>query len=425
MNKTTGAHGLVKTCFLGFLLYVYLGTQNLIPLPAVLTDAVIIFVILASSIMDGWRIRFKTDEAFRFGIRHFMLPVLLIFVYSIPNQLVRGLSFDYLQNTITTCVRFLAYYCVGMITVRVFGKRTVEYLLLMGIVAYVPAFIRHFQMYGLAGGITILLSLDVFHANLALEIHTLTYIFGFIALYYAYRLCVEKEKGARWLFWLSVLLTMVGVKRIVLAALVFAIIMMLILNRFKPSQRYNLMHLGCWLLIASSFAFLYLVHSGILEQALSSFGVNTNDRLFLWGLVRDKYTISPLFLGHGISYGTRIMEYVWKNTHLIHMVALHCDIIRLYLGVGFVGSLLYWYNFFYATMRRVNRICSTNAAMFAFTMAVYFYINSATSNEGLNPITNGIFFAIIYTVVSFGPRRESITKASGGDLVERTAEDSV
>lgn len=402
MIRTNGTLGIIKFCFWGALLYIFLGSQNLIPLPAVLTDALIIAVILASSILDGWRLRFRRDKTLQFSIRHFIMPAVLILIYSCLNQLLRGLTFDYLKNSLTTEIRYIAYYLLGIVAVRAFGSRTVDYLLLMAVAAYVPAFAKHFQKYGLVGGITIMLNPEIFHIQTPLEIHTMTYILGFMALYYAYRWWVEKNAGAKWFFLISAILTVIGTKRIVLAAMFASVFMMLVLIRIKPEQRYSLMRLGCMILIVSSFAFLYLVHSGILERMTAALGVESSSRFLLWNLLRNKYDMSPLFMGYGISYGARIMHYVWQRAGLANAVALHNDILRVYLGLGFGGTILYWYNYFYATMRRARRIASIDVATFVFTIATYFFINSLTSNEGVNPMTNGMYFTILYTVVCYG-----------------------
>ena len=264
-----------------------------------------------------------------------------------------------------------------------------------------------------------MLNPEIFHIQTPLEIHTMTYVFGFMALYYAYRWFVEKESGVKWLFFVSVFLTAIGTKRIVLMAMLAAIVMMVVLNRIKPGQRYSLMRLGCMILIASSFAFLYLVHSGILERMTAALGVESSSRFVLWNLLQNKYDMSPLFMGYGISYGARIMHYVWQRAGLANAVALHNDILRVYLGMGFMGSLLYWYNYFYATMRKANRICSTDVAMFVFSMAAYFYINSMTSNEGVNPMTNGMYFMILYTGVCFGKHTDHGGRNAGrGENIE-------
>jgi len=404
MVKHNGVISIVKCCFWGLLLYIFSGSQSLISLPAVITDILLVAVILISSILDGWRLRLKNDQFFQFSIRHFILPAVLILIYSTIIQLVRGLSFDYLQNTITTEVRYLAYYLLGIVAVRVFGKRTVEYLLAMAVTAYLPAFIQHFGQYGPVGGITIMLNPEIFHIQTPLEIHTLTYIFGFMALYYSYRWLVEKDRSVKWLVFFSIFLTAIGTKRIVLAAMVASILMMFILNRINPRQRYDLMRLGSVILIGSAIVFVYLVHSGVLEQMTAMFGVESSSRFVIWNLLQKKYDMSPLFLGYGISYGARIMHYVWQQAGLAHAVALHNDILRVYLGLGFVGALLYWYNYFYATMRKARKVSSIHAATFVFTMATYFFINSMTSNEGVNPMTNGMYFMILYTVVCFDSR---------------------
>lgn len=408
MIRTKGTLGIVKVCFWGILLYIFLGSQNLIPLPALATDVLVVGMILATSILDGWRLRLRNDGAFRFGIRHFVLPSVLILVYSLLIQLMRGLSFDYLQNSITTEIRYIAYYLLGIVAVRAFGKRTVDYLLLMALAAYVPAFAQHLGQYGLLGGLTILLNPAIFHIQTPLEIHTMTYIFGFMALYYAYLWFVEKNCSGKWLFFLTVFLTVIGTKRIVLAAMAASVCMMFVLSRINPRQRYSLMRLGCMILICVSFVFLYLVHSGIMEQLIAAFDMESSSRFILWGLVRNKYSLSPLFMGYGISYGARIMHYVWQQAGLAHAVALHNDILRVYLGLGFAGALLYWYNYFYATMRKARKVSSIHAATFVFSMATYFFINSMTSNEGVNPMTNGMYFMILYTVVCFDSHNSTL-----------------
>jgi hypothetical protein len=78
MKLKNSTQPIVKVCIGLVLLYIFLGTQNLIPLPALVTDGLLILVIIASSMLDGWRLRLKKDQPFRFGIRHFVVPMLLM-----------------------------------------------------------------------------------------------------------------------------------------------------------------------------------------------------------------------------------------------------------------------------------------------------------------------------------------------------------
>lgn len=424
MSMTSGTLGIVKICFCGFLLYIFLGTQSLIGLPTVVTDLLMVAVILATSLLSGWRLKIKMDTPVQFGVIHFIAPVIVIFVYSTLNQLMRSLGADYLTHGVTLAVRFTVYYVIGIVIVAIFGKKTVDYMLAMGIVAYIPAFIEHFKQYGLVSGFTIMLNPEIFHIQTPLEIHTMTYIFGFITLYYGYNWFVERESKAKWLFFISVMLTLIGTKRIILASVFASLVMMYVLSRIHPRQRYCLMMLGCFILICTSVLYIYVIHSGVLEELFTTLGINANFRFNFWNYFHNRYSMSPLFSGYGLSFGARVMQHEWQNIPgLGKLTNMHNDLLRIYLGLGFVGSLLYWYNYFYGTMRRAARIAGSKAATFVFTMATYFFINAMVCNEGINPITNGMYFMIIYTVVRFGAESKSrvakaVFAAGGGEELE-------
>lgn len=402
MIKIKGVRGVVTFCYFALFAYIFLGTQNLITPPTVVSDVLIIGFVTVSTIVDDWKLKIRLDKGFLYSIRHFVIPIGLIFAYSMLNQLIRGLSSDYLKHTITLCFRMVEYYALGIQCCRLFGKKTADYLLAVAILAYIPAFIRHFAVFGLVRGLLVLISPDIFGRQIELEVHTMTYIFGFLTLLYFYRLFVQKETNTKGRFIASLLMTVAGVKRIVLAALAAALILMVVLKFLKQKKRYLVMRLIALGMVLMAFAYLYLIRTGILEKVFDYIGIGASFRFNFWNHFRDRYTVNPMFMGYGISYGARVMQHEWRNIKDLSSVTnMHNDVLRIYLGLGFTGSLLYWYNFFYAGMRRIKRMCSVNTAMFSLVVSTYYFLTSMVANEGINALTNGVYFLMLYLMVCF------------------------
>ena len=171
--------------FIFIVTLILISSQNIITLPSVVLDALIlIFLILSKNKNRGLIIPLSGKEGM--VTKWFIIPFCLIFLYSMIIQFCNNFTNDYLIHTFTLCYRMILYILLAKVACENFKENTVKYLLYTCIICYIPAILKHFILYGLLRGIVIIFNSNANKVGLELEVNKLTYIFGFICIYYFY-----------------------------------------------------------------------------------------------------------------------------------------------------------------------------------------------------------------------------------------------
>lgn len=400
----------LKGYYLLTVVCILLGTQNLIRLPTGIMELVLILYFVLASRENTWQIKIKRNQFSRVVWRGWILPFVIIWIYSMGIQILGRYSTDYLVHTSTLCVRMILYMLFAVESVRLYGKRTADLLLYACMVAYVPAVIKFFYRYGFIYGTAILFSKAAYVESLALEVHTLTYIFGFITVYYFYQ-AIYYKKACWWRVIISCALTILGLKRIVDMALAATLLVIMAFLLIKPRHRYRVTRIACVSMTILAFVYLYAIQSGVLEHIMRELHINDSFRFNFWNYFVSKYELSPAFMGYGISYSHRVMQHEWGQIQYLRTaVNIHNDVLGYYLGLGFLGSLLFWGMFFWGRVKLAGSYISVKAATFSFVLSFYYFVVMMTSNEGLNEFPHSIYFMLVYVCMYFDAdtRREKI-----------------
>lgn len=400
-------YGIVLTVFM------MLETQSIVDIPTGLCEICIFFFVVLSSYENKWFISVSRSKENRFVLWYFLVPFLVIGIYSILVQIARGLEIDFLQHSFTLFVRFEVYMIFAVTCVKMFGVKTPGIFAVACAIAYLPAILKHFLTYDLGPGIYMLFMENAYSAQTALEVHTLTYNMGFATIYYFYRWLQYKDNVKKQ-FWICLLLTLMGLKRIVTLAIFVAIAMTIILHkmqRINEIRRYRLIIFATLIMSVAGLVYVQLIHSGVLELVLTKFGFKETFRFRFWNHFRNRYNLLPTYIGHGISYAARVMANEWRLIKgLGEVTNIHNDVLSMYLGIGFVGSILYWGIFFTGRVKRVWRDFSWKAACFLFVLSIYYFICMMMSNEGLTPLTHGVFFMMVFAMLKADKVKNDVEK---------------
>lgn len=377
------------------LIYTVFG-KHLFSFPDTISDVLVVGFIILSTYYDKYKLRIdRKTTSYLFWTS--VLPALVILVFSISLQFVQSLSSDYFVRSTTLCLRWILYCLWGARTIYVFKEKSADVLLTASLIAYVPTVLIYFFQLGLVNGFKILFSENAYHASVTLEVHRLTYVFGFLAVYYLYKWLILKKRALPQLV-LSGILLFMGLKRIADFAFVAAAIVIIVLKFIKKEK--NKYRLACIISVSLVFvalAYIYLIKSGYLQLVFRQLGIRDNFRFNFWNHIAPEYEFSPKFLGNGISFAHRFMWHEWSNIEDLGAVTnLHNDILSYYVGLGFIGFILYFLILFTGQAVLLKKWFSTSSAVFAVVISLYYFIVMATSNEGLPGFVFASYLMLIF-----------------------------
>ncbi len=183
---------------------------------------------------------------------------------------------------------------------------------------------------------------DTYGYSESLEIHELTFLFGMYIVYFtAFAPKTTKKERREKYFGLlfSIFFFAVGLKRIAIAAVIFAIIYAFFVKRSKHIARTVVITGSFWFVFF--FAFLYLVRSGVVTSVMEKFGVDMMGRDYIWKMTEQFYELSPAYLGRGFEAVSTIVQNWYDSGLLEKAYPFHNDILKVFVELGFPGFCLW------------------------------------------------------------------------------------
>ena len=407
--------GFLKVYYI-FLIYSIFG-KYLISVPDIVSDILVLGFIALSLRNDRYELRIPRKLG-DYCIWVIALPAAIILVFSLTVQIFQSLSSDYVVRSATLCVRWVLYCLLGLRTVYVFKEKSADMLLYSCLVSYIPSIIVYFIQNGFVAGFVTLFSGEAHNGSIALEVHRVTYVFGFLSVYYLYQWLINKQKNFPRML-TSVAMLMLGVKRVANFALVIGLILILTVKLIKKEKtKYRFSCMVATSFIAVSLLFVYAVKSGQLQNVFGRVGIEDNFRFNFWNHISPEYEFSPTFIGNGLSYAQRFMWHEWSNIKDLGAVTnLHNDVLCYYIGLGFFGFCLFFGMFFIGQVVLMKKWFSVNSAAFVLIMSVFYFIIMTTANEGLPGFVYGCYMMLILAIAS----NDSAQKSEQESINERVA----
>ena len=214
----------------------------------------------------------------------------------------------------------------------------------------------------------------------AMEIHDITFTYGFFIIYLLFFAQHTKERILCLL--VSIFFFILGWKRIALLALPVALFFGLIMGRMKPNRRIGFMKFIGWCAVIISFGYVVVTKTGAFEYITNYFGIDTMGRNDVYKYIEKYYQISLGFMGYGFEYTTVILQKIMvdnPNAH-IGVVALHNNILTIYIELGFLG---FWAWMIYTWVFQVNWMINhwgEKTGMLFFLCEMYIFITYTTDN---------------------------------------------
>lgn len=222
-------------------------------------------------------------------------------------------------------------------------------------------------------------------SGVTLEVNYITYASGMLFVYALLSNEITNRKKLHWCMVLFILIFLGNKRAIYLALFAAIMIYYLFFCVFKHSNR--ALKIVAFSFIGVALLWVYVIKSGLLEAVVTFFGINTMSRLQLWNYVGNAYEFSPLYLGRGLVYSDmQTISSAYIRTYGITggSSQIHNDILRMYIGWGFIPFIYYWYCMIYKNIKLLakgagSEIAWRGLAVLVYTFFIYFFDNMFTA----------------------------------------------
>lgn len=212
------------------------------------------------------------------------------------------------------------------------------------------------------------------------EIHELTFALGIYIVFYIINWKkVKKNRMGRILFIPTLFCFLSGFKRIGIAAVAAAVIVYAVLKMLTQKSKKNY-----WIIFMSfvstglAFAYICLIKAGIYEYLTTRFGIDTMGRLDLSIMIDRYYWIGPDYIGNGIGFIKEMFNELANRGFTIY--ALHCDILKIYIELGFWGFWLWMLCYFPIRTCKVSRWQGKRGGITCLCCCIYVLATAAADN---------------------------------------------
>lgn len=329
------------------------------------------------------------------------LPIFIIFAYTIILWIIKSNNIVEHIPRLTSTIVFMCLPCgFAGIGYYYFGKKSIDYLFYASCVSYFfgSVLCLIFQ-YGINGILyyveSMILGVDS-PINFVMEVHDLTFAMGLFFLYYLFFEDKNTKHHYKKII-CSLLLIFLGLKRVEVLALIIAIIVYYALLKWGKKITFRASVLTIVFLIVN-LGFVYLIDSGILNQLVELYSINTRGRLDYYGFAKQYFELNPTFSGSGFTYFSKLFGDLSESGFRINGYGvphgIHSNILVQYIEIGFFMFILWIVYSFYFRTKRLFKKCGIAAAESYLLLTVFVFILYLTDNCFKYPNTQMVYFII-------------------------------
>ena len=296
-------------------------------------------------------------------------------------------------------------YTYACTAIYLFYEKGVDILFWAGVCSYacgsVLYLITSYGISGLNSYIRTLIFGENSVANYAMEVHDLTFAMGNLFLFYLF---FEKksEKNHKTKIVTSLLLILLGLKRIEIMALGIAILLYLVLIRWGKTikARATICAVGA---ITVCLSYIFIIKSGILSALVMQFGIEDSGRISYYLFSNRFYEFKIGYPGKGWTWFGRYFQQLNLSGFRIdgHGVAasIHSDILMMFIEIGFILFVIWIAYMFMARPIILERKQGTLTSECVLLLTLYMFILYLTDNT-LNYLDTQLLFLLVPMTVA-------------------------
>ena len=316
-----------------------------------------------------------------------VIPYICIFAYTIIIWAIQSsatfLNFSRLCSTFLYLILAYGYACTA---IYLFREKGIDYLFWAGVCSYfcgsVLYLLVRYGFMGMRAYITTLIFGESSIANYAMEVHDLTFAMGIFLLYYMF----FEDKSARHhkaKIVLSIILILLGLKRIEMLALCIAVLLYFVLIKWGKGIKVCTIVCGVAAVVIS-LVYIYVIDSGMLSALLLKYGIQDNGRLSYYLYANKFYEYSIDFVGLGWTWFSRYFQQLYLSGYRIDgyriAASIHSDILVMFIEIGFVLFVVWVFYMFITRTNVVTRKFGAVAGECVLLLTLYMFILYLTDN---------------------------------------------
>lgn len=348
--------------------------------------ATIVFLTISNNLII--RVEKKVIKIIKITI----IPIILIVAYSCALWIFSGdiPPINVIRNLFTTNTYLVIDIIFAMMIYNRYKENSVDLFVKYGFISYlicsIIPMIIHFPFEGLKYLFTAYSNnYDLLYYT---EVNDLTFGIGICLLYYLFvdnRNNKLKKKNIikclLMIFW--------GLKRIQIAALILCCIFFKVIISKVNIKKASL--IATIIVLIVSYSYVMFIHNSSLIQLASEYNINFMGRLPTYEYVANTYSeFTPKFLGIGFGYIDEILDELVKNNFRINyipIISLHSDILRMYIGIGFLAFGMWIIYQCYTKTKLLYKHVNLNCAKSYLIFTIYLFVLYLTDNTYSYPIT--------------------------------------
>lgn len=349
------------------------------------------FYPIASSFFKEHRINRLLLE----GIKGFLVPMVLVVALSTITSVVFYRETQNITSSIMRLIYYIFAFLIAYYSVQWFDKDSVKLIVISGIISYFTVFVKFIAAAGIDGLIN---PFNNSVNGISLEVHNLTYCFGLIFIYYLISESYTRNFKIKICCILAVMIIL-GNKRTLYLAIVAPLFMYYVFRNIRIRRKNIVRYLG-FVLIIAAFVYIWLIKSGYFEVILKELHINDMSRLKFWNYFSERYSFSPFYWGRGISFTDNLManENVMYELGVTAQTLIHNDILRAYIGWGFIPYLYYLFNFLTKQTKAFLKRKRLRNAWKYFTIASSYFLINFFDNM-LTAVNFNIVFFVLWLLL--------------------------
>lgn len=284
--------------------------------------------------------------SFRYGMV-IAAPYLWTVLYSLFFWVITMAGFTVMRKGVFYVVYQFIAIAVAAATVYMFGSNGMYYQFFAVAVANVIIMIQTIMEYGFGEFITeyfsVVTSFSIETGSGMKIFEALGFSFGIAFFLIYFMLDFKKNKRRIPWFIVGVLLFFMGLKRIVLAAIVITVLVGLLLFRFARKHAKGVVYFIASAALVLAFVYIVAVRLGLYTW-LESIGVDSMGRDVIYERIYDIYELGIGYLGRGAGFITEAalsgsLDLALSDGYSV--AAIHNDLLRQYIELGFVGNIIW------------------------------------------------------------------------------------
>lgn len=333
----------------------------------------------------------------------FILPYIVIGIYSIIITLCNDFYKDeLLKRTGITVGMFLISILLAYFSVKVFEKKIIKYTLMACLLNYSIVLIIFILNNGISGLLNFRYLNDNF-IDISLEVHEIAYIFALFLLYFI----IYKKPEKKILYGILCLFLFLGMKRIIVGALLF-IGIIYVFTKFLKLKKELIIKLNR--IISISIVVIYLILSTVeLDQfkvLFDKLGIDMMGRGALYEYFQDQCHFGITYFGKGIRSTDLLLS---LSPRLKYYSAIHNDILRIYFELGFIMFFMYFINYIILNNKRIEKEINVKASLLYSYLTLFSIICYTTDNTFVYYRYLFIFYIIVFFSIYDNLKKEELT----------------